>query len=207
MKKFRKEDLLSYPTIISGIAIIMCIISFATRNNQGVDSPTANDIQFLEHRAATKSQVMVELSNRIAILEEVLKKNHGHHVESGDYFNSTEKVAPAMAKLSYKDTDGNTFLSGKEGYIWLGDYDMETDCWDDVCVNINLKNKMKNGELSVPAGREYRLTHNRVLRKHPASSSRSRQETIGVIPEGTLISLWNIENIGGDYWAQVRVEE
>ena len=123
-------------------------------------------------------------------------------------FQATEFADESVAQLSYVNTRKNTFLKDKEGYIWLGTYNPDKNCWEESSLIIpSNRISITNGVLKV-AAREYKTNNNVVLRELPLHEENIAEEKpIGIIPAGTPVTLSTIEEVGGQYWAKVRVEK
>ncbi len=118
-------------------------------------------------------------------------------------WTATEIATDNVAKLSYIDSKGSTFLKNKEGYIWLG----EEGSWNNFPLDYKREITITDGKPNIPF-RKYRTSQNVTLREFPVDADNlSQAEAIGVIPRGVSVFIKDIEELDGEYWAKVIVEE
>ncbi|MDL2277862.1 hypothetical protein LJC57_04640 [Parabacteroides sp. OttesenSCG-928-G07] len=123
-------------------------------------------------------------------------------------WSATEFASESLAKLSYVDAKNNTILNGKEGYIWLGDYNEAQATWKNLSLQIPAQRITRSDETIRIPSRTYNTAVNIILRSDPIAESSSPSENmLGVIPENTPVSVSDVEIMDGQYWVLIKVEK
>lgn len=123
-------------------------------------------------------------------------------------WSTTEFAHESVARLSYIDAKNNTLLKGKEGYIWLGNYNEAQTAWENLSLQIQGQRITRSDETIHIPSRVYNTATNVILRSDPIAKDSSPSENmIGVIPENTPVFVNQAEVFDGEYWALVKVEK
>lgn len=177
----------------------------------------------------TAQNLLGQLEQRINQLEIQLSiREEYSSMLSEDFIEKEEKemvlnidklqmVQDNIAMFSYVDqAKEQTKFFKQEGYIWIGDYNIETSKWKKVQLrSIDLKRLISVSPEGIKRGDQFEVTGNMVLReKEPGKNIDylKNTERKGIIPAGTKITVLEkpikIESkFAVQYWARVRVEQ
>lgn len=205
-------ELLRYPVVTICIVAGLFLVSlFLGIDFSKVSKISTEGIEFDKRQAEASAQIMTQLTSKVDYMEKQLDKIPPVFFEgSNDLLGSsaeplTDTVSETVSRLSYINTDKDTFLKGRKGYILLGVYEPETKVWE-TALPIRLtdtKEVIKDNPNNI-ALRRYETNANIMLRSQPDIEN----NPIGALPRLLPILLLSIEK-GSDnqYWAKIEVEK
>lgn len=129
---------------------------------------------------------------------------------------SVSEPSEAVARLSRSTGEAGTVLNGKQGFIWIGDYDANIGKWSEQNLLLaGERTPLQTTPSALMRGSQYRIAINTYLRAGlPANDDEyfRGRKALGVIPRGTLLTLVGKpvsidRNIKVQYWAEVEVAE
>ncbi len=236
-EKKKEKAPIDVNTLIKYPLITVCVVgglfigtAFMGLDLSEISSISASGIQFKQEQDEASKKAITTLVSQVTALEQevsslrsgvstpiiqkapgqsgIVPANQGGSVLEVDY-TATETVAPYLANLSYVNAKGDTNLKGESGFIWLGEYDARKGAWS----NMPLRTSSRDRQLTASPGeiqmQQYRTSDNIVLRANMLNENNDnlQNNTIGFIPQGTLLKLKCIDKVGEQYWGEVLVEE
>jgi hypothetical protein len=220
--------LIKYPAIAISAVIFMWLtellvgIDFSAISKIGADG-----IEF-EKRQEKNVEVASQFDDRISKLEGVLGlvKSDSSSKKLSYAVNTSEEAmenlatsSDAIAELSFKaiadENDKHTYLSDKEGFIWIGN-EKGNKATRRILKNIDDSEIQEiNYFQSLKEGDAYQVSNNMVLRAEQPTNDEDyffNKGNSGVIPRGTKVILlekpFAIKRTSIiQYWAKIKVAE
>lgn len=131
-------------------------------------------------------------------------------------YSTVSEPSDAVARLSRSVDETGTLLKGKSGYVWIGDYDVDTERWTQQnLLHVDDRTPFDKPVAAMARGSQYRIGVNTYMRVAlPANDEEyfRGQKAAGVIPRGTLLTVIG-EPVSIDrefavqIWAEVEVAE
>lgn len=124
-------------------------------------------------------------------------------------YTTTENADASVAQLSFINIKGDTYLKGKTGYIWLGEFNKTNHTWKSMSLQFPDNKKAINDDPTKISKQQYRTTRDIVFRNEPLTKNNDNLQgnLVGAIPQGVLILLQDITNVDNQYWGKITVED
>jgi len=129
---------------------------------------------------------------------------------------SVSEPSEAVARLSRATDEAGTVLKGKQGFIWIGNFDASSGEWSEQNLLLaEERTSLHTAPSTIVRGSQYRIAINTYLRDGlPANDDEyfRGRKALGVIPQGTLLTVISKpvsidREFKVQYWAEVEVEE
>lgn len=214
-------EVLRFPIMAASIVLALLLAKWLLGIDfSGIAEIGPGGIKFQETQLAT-SEAMTNLDTRlqeaVARIEQLEKRANIKPMQSQLITEETAQVSDATARLSrVSQKETQTLLKGKEGYIWVGDWDRQTQVWSkQQLLRLDTGQPEDKPPSRWTPGSRYLVSGNMVLRQGqpPNNADYFRAvSSLGTIPKGTQVQLLETP-IGVDRefafqcWAKVLVVE
>ena len=191
-------ELLKFPIMAASIVLALLFAKWLLGIDfSGIAEIGPTGIKFQETQIAT-SEAMTDLDSRLreafARIEQLEKNADVTPAETEAVTEETAQVSDAVARLSrISQMESQTLLKGKEGYIWIGDWDRHTKVWSkQQLLRIDTGQPEERAPSLMTPGSKYIVSGNMVLRQgQPPNNAQYFRavSSLGNIPKGTQIQL------------------